>query len=156
MKQILTLNFDGVIHSYTTKWERASVIPDAPVDGAIEFILKAKTVFDVKIHSSRSHQWGGRRAMKQWLKKHLKEWYVFEYYRDNFDYIDFHDLTEFDLRYEPWDLEVEYWANSVIQDIGWPIFKSPSFITIDDRAVTFTGEWPDLNELIKFKSWNKK
>ena len=34
--------------------------------------------------------------------------------------------------------------------------KPPALITIDDRAVTFTGDWPDLGKLRQFKPWNKK
>ena len=37
MKTIL-LDFDGVIHSYTSGWKGAGVIPDPPVPGAIDFL----------------------------------------------------------------------------------------------------------------------
>lgn len=33
--------------------------------------------------------------------------------------------------------------------------KLPAFLTIDDRAMLFTGIWPDPEELLKFKPWNK-
>lgn len=32
--------------------------------------------------------------------------------------------------------------------------KPPAFLTLDDRAMTFTGEWPDLETLKEFKPWN--
>ena len=31
--------------------------------------------------------------------------------------------------------------------------KPPAFLTIDDRAMLFTGTWPDAAELLAFKTW---
>lgn len=72
-KPILSLDFDGVCHSYTSKWQGASVIPDPPVDGLYEFLAEATKVFSVNIFSTRSHQEGGTQAMKVWFKKHCPE-----------------------------------------------------------------------------------
>lgn len=43
-----------------------------------------------------------------------------------------------------------------IERIVWPSAKPPAFITIDDRALTFTGMWPSFAELLAFKPWNKQ
>lgn len=40
--------------------------------------------------------------------------------------------------------------------IEWPTEKPPALVTLDDRALTFTGEWPTLETLKNFKPWNKK
>ena len=66
-KPILCLDFDGVIHSYTSGWKGAAVIPDPPVPGAIAFLREAAKHFRVAIFSSRSHQPGGLEAMQSWL-----------------------------------------------------------------------------------------
>jgi hypothetical protein len=34
--------------------------------------------------------------------------------------------------------------------------KPKAFITIDDRAIQFKGEWFDPEELLAFKPWNKE
>ncbi len=31
--------------------------------------------------------------------------------------------------------------------------KPAAFVTLDDRAITFNGTWPDIQELIQFKPW---
>ena len=41
-KLILCLDFDGVIHSYSSGWKGADVIPDPPVPGALRFIADAR------------------------------------------------------------------------------------------------------------------
>lgn len=66
-KPILCLDFDGVIHSYSSGWKGADVIPDPPVAGAMEFIREALKHFRVAIFSSRSNQPGGLNAMKDYI-----------------------------------------------------------------------------------------
>lgn len=33
--------------------------------------------------------------------------------------------------------------------------KPPAMLTIDDRAICFSGLWPDPQQLLQFKPWNK-
>lgn len=37
---ILSIDFDGVIHSYTSRWKGVDVIPDMPVPGAFEALTE--------------------------------------------------------------------------------------------------------------------
>lgn len=124
-KPILCLDFDGVIHSYTSYWQGAEVIPDPPVDGAIEFMLTALHDFDVVIFSSRSNQPGGLAAMKTWLKHHAGNcWH-------------------------------ESPCGPGLEDVRFVTEKPPAMVTLDDRALTFIGQWPKVSGLLSFKPWNK-
>jgi len=127
-KPILCLDFDGVIHSYSSGWKGADIILDPPVPGALQFIIAAMEQFTVAIYSSRSGQPGGIEAMVQWLGR----WSVDPEYGmpGNFD----------------------HGAWGAIQ---WPTEKPPAFVTIADRAITFDGTWPTLDMLKSFKPWNK-
>ena len=46
-------------------------------------------------------------------------------------------------------------AGHVLSQIEFPTEKPPAMVTLDDRAITFKGIWPDLDELLKFRPWNK-
>jgi hypothetical protein len=122
---ILCLDFDGVLHSYSSGWEGADVISDPPVDGAMEFIFDALKCFRVAIFSSRSNQPGGVQAMKKWLKTHFTECF------------------------KPMSVTL------LLDDIEWPLEKPPAMVTIDYRALTFNGTWPSIDSLIGFQPWNK-
>ncbi len=136
-KPILCLDFDGVLHSYKSGWIEHDFIPDPPVPGAMQFLAEAIKSFDVKIYSSRSNSkyTGGIRAMMLWVQFWAKR--------------------------ELPNTEPDYVANSVINAVcynkeAWPQEKPPAFVTIDDRAITFDGTFPSIEEIKNFKPWNKK
>lgn len=147
-KPILCLDFDGVIHCYRQGWSGPRVITCPPVDGAIDFIIRAMDVFEVHIFSSRSRYWGGRRAMKKWLRAY----FIKEAENEASEAFRYTARKAFA---DPWDDEVDWAAGRFIKEIKWPMFKPPAMVSIDDRAVTFTGEWPDIKTLSEFKPWNK-
>jgi hypothetical protein len=129
-KPILCLDFDGVLHSYTSGWKGADVIPDAPVPGALEFLAEATKHFRVAIFSSRSNQPGGIDAMKWWLRAHINATTPFNKTPDAGPH---------------WFFDIEY-----------PTEKPPAMISIDDRAITFDGAWPSIDFLLAFQPWNKR
>lgn len=126
-KPILCLDFDGVVHSYSSGWQGAALIPDPPVSGAIEFLYNAVEHFNVAIFSSRSNQPGGLEAMRGWLRAFL-----------------LHEIADGED------------AERVFSMIEWPLEKPAAFLTIDDRAITFDGTWPKIEDLKTFKPWNKR
>lgn len=130
-KPILCLDFDGVIHSYGSGWKGAAIIPDPPVPGAFQFIEAARRDFRIAIFSSRrSVDPDAARAMREWFAY----WSVDETYGFPRDAV----LSGF-------FQALEFWTK-----------KPAAFLTIDDRAITFTGKWPEPKELLAFRPWNKK
>ena len=55
-----------------------------------------------------------------------------------------------------WALMTDARSNDAWGIIQWPTEKPAAFLTIDDRAITFDGTWPDVADLLKFKPWNKR
>ena len=71
-KPIICVDFDGVLHSYTSGWKGAHRIDDPPVPGAIDGLKNLLAAgMRVAIYSSRSKSLRGRRAMKRWLHRHF-------------------------------------------------------------------------------------
>src|ERR1044071_2188381 len=68
----IAVDFDGVLHSYETPWVAPHVIPDSPVNGAIEWLFEMIQRFEVVVYSTRARTWRGRRAMRSWLKWHAE------------------------------------------------------------------------------------
>ena len=135
-KPILCLDFDGVLHSYTSGWKGANVVPDPPTDGMAKFLDKAVDVFDVQIFSSRTHQPGGVEAMQAFI------WEALQYHFDC------------SFGFDPRGME----RALVVRDaITYPGEKPPAMVSIDDRALCFTGNWNDFDpqRLLEFQPWNK-
>jgi hypothetical protein len=131
MKPILCVDFDGVIHSYTSPWIDEATISDPPVPGALRWLWKATKSFRVVIYSSRSKLETGRAAMSQWLGR----WSVD------------HELGI------PGD-----WDCAPLAGIEFSAEKPAAFLTIDDRAICFDGDWSKLDpeSLLGFRPWNKR
>jgi hypothetical protein len=130
-KPILCLDFDGVIHSYTSGWKGIDVIPDPPVDGAIEFLYEAIEHFNVCIYSTRSEALSGNEAMREWLAK----WDA-AYWNDH--------------------PNLARPRTALILNIDFPSSKPSAFVGLDDRVLTFNGTFPSIKTLKNFKPWNKK
>lgn len=128
IKPILCLDFDGVLHSYTSGWQGATVIADPPTEGAMRFLCKASEHFRIAVYSSRSNRPGGIAAMQVWLSRHFREYRIYGSIRED----------------------------KILAEIEWPTEKPTAFVTIDDRAITFTGTWPTIETLLAFKPWNKQ
>lgn len=68
-KKAISIDFDGVLHQYVSKWTTAAEILDGPVPGAIEWLksLLSNESICVNIFSARNAQEDGIKAMREWL-----------------------------------------------------------------------------------------
>lgn len=133
-KPILCVDFDGAIHSYTTPWTNATTISDPPVPGALAWLWKATEWFDVQVYSSRSKDPMAREAMRDWM---------LEYSRKELG--ESHPMAMWHLGGPDYPITFAY-------------EKPAAFLTIDDRALCFEGDWSDIEpaDLRNFKPWNKR
>lgn len=77
-KPTIIIDFDGVIHSYTSGWTRPDEIRDGAVPGAMDWLREATEHFKIAILSSRSHEPNGINAMMIWLENEAAK--VHDYY----------------------------------------------------------------------------
>ena len=161
-KMTLCMDFDGVIHGYQSGFQGPTTIPDPPVPGALDFLSTALDTFDVAIYSTRSSAFGGRAAMKKWMREQTTL-YINQVVDENKDWArggrenKYPVLRWLDLdATEPWHIIVREGVDRFVKALSWPRSKPPAIVSIDDRALTFTGQWPTIESLQHFKPWNKK
>lgn len=98
--------------------------------GFFDWAAYAKNIFKLVIYSSRSKNPETLKQMSDWLQIELQFWIP---------------LTTETLSFEDFEFAHE---------------KPPAFLTIDDRAICFKGDWSseelDLTTLRNFKPWNAK
>ena len=131
-KPILCLDFDGVIHSYERGWQDG-VIYGSVTAGFFEWAGRAKNHFRLVIYSSRSKEQGAIDRMYKWL-------------------VDQHVLR---------DQPPGFGDDLVIsRDFEFAHEKPPAWLTIDDRALRFDGQWDDPaldpDALRSFRPWMQK
>ena len=132
-KKTLSLDFDGVCHQYTSPWQGPTVIPDPHVPGLFDFLVAVQDDFIVEVYSTRSETLEGREAMEKWF---AAESYKLAQQR-NLDYEDSEELRQ------------------ALEALRFPQHKPKAFVGLDDRIITFYGQWPAVSSLRNFKPWNK-
>ena len=163
MPKTICLDFDGVLHSYKSGWQGPRKVPDGPVPGAIDFLLDLLADdWDVAIFSARSHQFGGRRAMKRWLRSVAMDHFLGALLK-----LQANDPDGVRV-YEKWskaglcmmpegseEEDADCASAWLVRQLRFPLRKPPAIVTLDDRAICFDGDWPDLDTLNGFKPWNR-
>ena len=83
--------------------------------------------FRIAIYSSRSEFERGRDAMRDWFMDH-----AMQYFSDDVDI-----------------------SKLLVDQLEFPVSKPSAFVTLDDRAMTFQGIWPEMGTLRGFIPWNQ-
>jgi hypothetical protein len=127
-KPTLCVDFDGVIHRYSRGWQKDGAIYDDAVPGFFEWLKITQKYFRIVIYSSRSDTPEGIELMKDWLTKQYAAW-------------------------------LRGTGNvGVIEEIEFSNVKPPAWLTIDDRAIHFKGDWSaselSVDAMLNFKPWN--
>jgi hypothetical protein len=130
-KPILCIDMDGTIHAYSKGWQNGELYDDV-TPGFFEWAETARDYFKLVIYSSRSKTDEGVIAMDTWLHEQQIAW-----------------VKSGSARY-PWKPLTFEFAHE----------KPAAWLTIDDRAICFRGDWsaPELtaDAMYGFKPWNVK
>lgn len=141
-KPILCVDFDGVIHDYLKGWQDGTIYGDV-TPRFFEWASKANEHFRLQIYSSRSKTQEGRDAMRIWLQDQIRLW-----------------IDEASLFSRSTDYTRDRYVQNVIEFFEFVSEKPPAFLTIDDRAIQFRGDWSvdwlNPERLREFKPWNAK
>lgn len=134
-QQIIALDFDGTINSYKSGWTGPRNIPDPPVEGAIRWIENFMGEFC----------------------DYPEEWCAMAP-RGKYKLVIFSSRS----RYWGGKKAIKRWLIKhgmqplLVKLIGFPLFKPPSKVLIDDRVIPFNGTFPSFSDVDNFIPWNKK
>lgn len=128
----ISVDFDGVLHAYTSGWKGATVIPDGPTPGAIAWLcdladpMRASDAFDVVVCSARARRFFGWLAVRRWLRRHIFEHYGADMVR----------------------------ADDICASIKVTSKKPAAIVYVDDRAWRFDGKtFPTADDLRAHRPW---
>jgi hypothetical protein len=132
-KKIICVDFDGVIHGYRKGWQNGEIY-DKPVPGAIDWLITmvCTTGIEIAIYSSRSKDPKLLAAMENWLRNE----FVLEIGREG--------------------LTTKQHAIEMFEQLTFPTQKPAAWLTIDDRAICFSGVFPSKSQIESFKPWNRE
>lgn len=127
----LLVDFDGVIHAYTSKWTRADEILDGPVDGALDWIRKMLAedvkiaIFTARLSNEPLNENDGPRDHLAVVRA-LTEWFIE------------HGLS--------------FVEAGMLEFVTG---KPHATLYIDDRARLFRGRFPSIRDIRSHEQWNK-
>lgn len=130
----ISVDFDGVLHAYTSGWQGATVIPDGPVPGAIAWLcdlvdpLRGEDAFTVVVNSARARTPWGWWAVRRWLSAQI------------------HEVRG-----------CGTFGHDIIDAIKVTCRKPAAIVYVDDRAWRFDGKtFPTAEQLRAHRPWCAK
>lgn len=140
--QTIAIDFDEVIHKYSKGWQDGKCY-DVHVDGVFEAIQELMKEYTVFVFSTRSPK-----QIKRWLQERIME----QEFGDNpYDPIEW-VWPKYGYKCQiirPW---TKFWNKKNV--LGITKRKLPAMCYIDDRALSFKGEWNrTLTDVKNFKTY---
>lgn len=127
-RPIICIDFDGVIHSYERGWQGGEIYGTV-VPGFFAWAVAATERFDLMVYSSRSKDIVLLDNMRAWVWDQFTQWCL----RNDED------------------------PDTVPLKLTFTHEKPAAWLTIDDRAVQFRGDWSDPSltpdAIRNFKPW---
>lgn len=127
---IVCVDFDGVIHRYNSGWQGIDVIPDPPVDGAfawLEELLSARLLANGGPANKIKPVIYSSRSQNPKGISAMYLWFIA------------HGFNE-----------------GLLETLEFATRKPAAFLTLDDRALCFTGQFPSEQQMRAFKPWYQK
>jgi len=125
-KKIICIDFDGVLHSYKRGWMGACRILDPPVAGDSIWSNAIDWLGDMIAYPEFDICIFSSRSRYFSGRQAMKKW-----------------------------LRKSGLCKEALEKLRFPKEKPPAFVTIDDRAIVFRGEFPTVANILDFKPWNK-
>lgn len=129
IKLTISVDFDGAIHSHRFGWQGGEILGRV-VPGFFEWLESATRTFSIVIYSATPRTQQGVTEMRRWLTAKYKEW-----------------LQEQDRKDIPLSAHDVVFTNE----------KPAAWLSIDDRAIRFEGNWKDpeldIEAMRNFQSW---
>ena len=126
----ICIDFDGVIHSYERGWQRGEIYGTV-VPGFFDWAEQAAQHFELVVYSSRSKDLKLATEMQAWLTAEHSKWH-----------------------------NARGVHESLVAPFTYTCEKPAAFLTIDDRAICFRGDWqsPELwpERMLEFKPWTQR
>lgn len=135
-KPTIAVDFDGVIHRYSEGWKDGTIY-DTYVPGFFQWWFEMQPHFRVVIISSRFTDDTAIQRVRAWFSLR---------YHEAVDCGEIPDLDEY--------VQTFYDRLEISKE------KPPALVTIDDRALRFTGDWDNWQfsvvGLKAFRTWQQK
>lgn len=136
--KIICIDFDGVIHGYQSGFKGMGCIPDPPVVSSTPYAPALERCGE---EVSDSIDWI-RALMEQ------PDFMVAIYSSRSTNFAGRRAMKKW---LKKWGL-----TRKEIKKIWFPVMKPPAWVTIDDRAVHFDGNFPSVEFIRAYVPWNKK
>ena len=117
---ILAIDFDGVIHAYSSGWSGGDLY-DPPIDGALYALSKLEQEYKIIIFTTRAAEEHAAKFQDKTGEEAIRSWLDFWSEREGISFAYRYEITA---------------------------IKPPAIAYIDDRAVRFTN-WPDIRKMFQ-------